>query len=155
MKKLTSPQQAQHKEIVDKLHEYNQTGSNLVDAYNEELGELYDSFTEKVEELGKQLMDDMARELDANVFAEASDFAGEVRDAASEFLDERPEEWKKGAQGQAYQSWMDEWDSAAVEIDDPQELVEADEVFDGAVYADWEDVEVDRFEEVCMSVEVG
>lgn len=153
MKKLTPNQQKEHAEILAKLRDYDQAGHELVSDYNDTLDEMYKDFEKSLEELGTKLMEDMANKLDVGVFEQAASFASEVRDAASDFFEQRSEKWQEGEKGQEYQSFLDEWDNASCEIDDPQDDVEPDELFDGATYAHWEAVELDEFENVTMGVE--
>lgn len=153
MKKLTASQQARHREIVDKLEEYQADGSALVDAYNDKLAELYQELHDTVEELGSELLSDIG-DLDRSCLEEAEQFAEEVRDSLTEFFDARSERWQESEKGQEYQSWIDEWESAAGSIGDPQDFVEVHEVYEDPDYAGWDELEICDFDNVSMTAEV-
>lgn len=152
MKKLTSSQQARHREIVDKLEEYQAEGSALVDAYNDKLAELYQELHDTVENLGADLLSDIGN-LDRSCLQEAEEFAEEVRDSLTEFFDARSEKWQESEKGQEYQSWIDDWEAAAGIISDPQDFVEVDEVYEDPDYAEWDELYISDFDNVSMAVE--
>ena len=152
MKKLTSSQQARHREIVDKLEEYQAEGSALVSAYNDKLAELYQELHDTVENLGADLLSDIGN-LDRSCLEEAEEFAEEVRDSLTEFFDARSEKWQESEKGLSYQSWIDEWDSAAGSIGDPQDFVDIHEVYEEPAYADWDELDISDFDNVAMAVE--
>lgn len=105
MKKLNKAQMELLRKLREEVRSYQDDLEAEIHAFNEHL----DVRREKVE----SALSDLNTKIE-----EANSFIEEVRSEMESYFDEKDEKWQEGEKGEAFQSWMQEWDNELETLDE-------------------------------------
>jgi uncharacterized protein YukE len=115
MKRLTKDQIEQHSQISTDLHAAHEAVQSAVAEFNAKVAAAYAELEPHVSDFNSEV-------------EKANSFMGEVYADQESFYDEKSEKWQEGDAGEAYRSWMEQWEQVIeeMELDVPEELGEPD-----------------------------
>lgn len=108
--KLNKQEDARKSELEQELEQLVGSATDGLEELREKIGELVEEFNEKyVTPLGDKM-------------DEARGFVEDIQNERQEEFDDKSERWQEGERGEAAQSWLQQWEQGASELDTPEPL---------------------------------